>query len=152
MFENASKGKCLTLDSSFLDSFAVSHHSRRVKEIILVLWKAPSSPWLKVNTDGSVLGGHAACGGLFRDFLGTFYGAFCCNIGIQSVFYAEVLGFIIAIEFATRKGWRNIWLESDSTSALLIFSNSLRGPIMLRNRWHNARRFGSSGYIFSYFS
>ncbi|AES88226.2 transmembrane protein, putative [Medicago truncatula] len=47
--------------------------------------------------------------GLFRDHLGTFCGAFCCNIGIQTVFYAEVLGFIIAIEFAAHgimlAGW-----------------------------------------------
>ncbi|XP_039686503.1 uncharacterized protein [Medicago truncatula] len=142
MSGNASRGKCLPSDSPFLDSFMVSHHSRRVKDIISVLWKAPTSPWLKVNTDGSVIGGHAACGGLFRDSLGTFRGAFCCNIGIQSVFYAEVLGFIIAIEYAASKEWRQIWLESDSSSALLIFSNPLLVPIMLRNRWHNARRLG----------
>jgi ribonuclease HI len=142
MSGNASKGKCMISDYTFLDQFAVSPHRRKVKEITLVVWKAPSSPWLKVNTDGSVLGGHAACGGLFRDHLGTFRGAFCCNIGAQSVFYAEVLGFIIAIEYAARKGWRNIWLESDSTSALLIFANSLLVPVMLRNRWHNARRLG----------
>ena len=80
--------------------------------------------------------------GLFRDNLGTFCGAFSCNVGLQSVFYAEVLGIIFAIEFAARSGWRNIWLESDSTSALMIFSNSLLVPIMLRNRWHNARNLG----------
>lgn len=72
----------------------------KVKEIILVLWKAPSSPWLKVNTDGLVIGGHAACGGLFCDHLCTFRGAFYYNIGIQSVFYAEVLEIILAIGYA----------------------------------------------------
>jgi len=51
MSGNASVGKCLSSDSAFLDSFAVSAHCRTVKEIILVLWKTPSSPWLKVNTD-----------------------------------------------------------------------------------------------------
>ena len=53
-------------------------------------------------------------GGLFRDNLGTFRGAFYCNVGAQNVFYAEVHGIISAIEFAARNGWRNIWLESDS--------------------------------------
>ena len=72
----------------------------------------------------------------------TFRGAFHCNIGLQSVFYAEVLGIILAIEYAAREGWRNIWLKSDSTSALLIFSKSILVPIMLRNRWHNARQLG----------
>ena len=142
MYGNVSKGKCLPSDFALIDSSAVPHHCRRVKEIILVLRKAPTSPWLKVNTDGSVVGGHAACGGLFCDHLGTFHGAFYCNVGLQSVFYAEVLGIIFAIEYVAQEGWRNIWLESDSSSALLIFSNSLLVPIMLRNRWHNARRLG----------
>jgi hypothetical protein len=142
MSGNISKGKCMFSDLPFLDSFAVSPNCRIVKDIISVLWKAPTSPWLKVNTDGSVIGGHAACGGLFRDSLGTFRGAFYCNIGMQTVFYAEVLGIILAIEYAAQKGWSNIWLESDSTSALLIFSKPLLVPIMLRNRWHNARHLG----------
>jgi len=134
MSGNVLKGKCLPSEFSFLDSFAVSPHCRRVKKIILVLWKTPTAPWLKVNTDGSVINGLAACGGLFRDSLGTFRGAFYCNVGAQSVFYAEVHDIISAIEFAAQNGWTNIWLESDSTSALSIFSNSALVPILLRNR------------------
>ena len=84
---NALVEKCLSSDPPFLDSFAVSTHCRKVKEVTMVLWKAPSSPWLKVNIDGSILGGHAACGGLFRDLLGTFLGAFFCNIGFASVLH-----------------------------------------------------------------
>lgn len=34
-------------------------------------------------------------------------------------------------------GWGNIWLESDSTSALLTFKNDSLIPISLRNQWHN---------------
>jgi len=63
---------------------------------------------LKANTDGSVIGGYAACGALFYDHSGTFCGAFVCNIGTQSVFYAEVMAIIFAIEYAARHGWRNI--------------------------------------------
>ncbi|XP_039690616.1 uncharacterized protein [Medicago truncatula] len=103
---NFSKGKCLLLDFAFLDSFAVSPNCHSVKDIILVLWKAPSSPWLK------------------------------------TVFYAEVFGIILAIEYAAQKGWRHIWLESDSTSALLIFSKPSLVPILLWNRWHNDQVLG----------
>jgi len=142
MSGNVSKGKCLPSDSVFLDSFAVSPHRRMVKDIVLVVWKPPTAPWLKDNTDGSVISGHAACGGLFRDHSGTFRGAFVCNIGTQFGFYAEVMAIIFAIEYAARHGWRNIWLESDSTSALRIFSNALLVPMLLRNRWHNARNLG----------
>jgi ribonuclease HI len=142
MSGNLSKGKCIPSDITFLDSFAVSPNCRQVKDIIMVLWKTPTAPWLKVNTDGSVIGANAACGGLFRDTLGTFRGAFSCNIGSHSVFYAEVLAIIIAIEFAASKGWRHLWVESDSSSAILIFSNYSLVPIKLRNRWYNARQLG----------
>ena len=37
-------GNCLHTDSDFLDSFAVPPHFRTVKDIIPVLWKAPTSP------------------------------------------------------------------------------------------------------------
>ena len=104
MSGNVSKGKCLPSDFTFLDSFAVSPHCRRVKEIILVLWKTPTAPWLKVNTDGSVIDGFATCGGLFRNNLGTFRGAFYYNVGAESVFYAEVHDIISAIEFSALNG------------------------------------------------
>jgi len=128
MSGNVSTGKCLPFDSAFLEDFSISSHHHKYKEIILVLWKSPSSPCLKVNTDGSVVGRLAACGGLFRDSLGTFLSAFSCNIGIASVFHAETLAFILAIEHAAQHGWRNLWLESDSTSALMILSNSSLVP------------------------
>ena len=121
MSGNASTGKCLPSDSAFLEKFSIASHRRKYKDIILVLWKSPSSPWLKVNTDGLVVDGLAACGGIFRDPLGTFLGAFTCNIGIASVFHAEILAFILAMKHAAQRGWRNLWLESDSTSALMIF-------------------------------
>jgi len=142
MSGNLSIGKCLPVDRPFFYSFSVSAHHRQTSDIILVLWKAPSLPWLKVNTDGSVIGNHAACGGLFRDHLGTLLGAFTCNIGTDTVFNSKVMGYIIALEFAAEKGWNHIWLESDSTSALMVFHNLSLVPILMRNRWHNAHHRG----------
>jgi hypothetical protein len=46
MSGNSSTVNCLTSDFSFLHSFSVSPHNRRVKEIVMVLWKAPSPHWL----------------------------------------------------------------------------------------------------------
>ena len=63
MSGNVSKGKCMHSDFPFLDTFTVSLYCRRVKDVVQVLWKPLTTPWLKVNTDGSVLGGFAACGG-----------------------------------------------------------------------------------------
>lgn len=132
MSGNVSNGKCLPSDFSFLDSFPVSYHCRRVKDISIVLWKPSTAPWLKVNTDGSIIGGYAACGGLFKDHLGMFLGAF----------HAEILGFIYDIEYVAHNGWRNNWLESDSSSVLMIFSNASLVPVLFHYKWHNARSFG----------
>jgi len=83
---NISTGKCIASDGYILDALSVSPHNRRVSDLILVHWKAPSAPWIKVNTDGSLIGTHAACGGLFRDHCGSLLGAFACNIGLSTVF------------------------------------------------------------------
>lgn len=118
-----STGKCIDSDAPLLDLFFVSHHNRQIREVVSVCWKAPSVPLLKVNTDGFVIGNHGACGGLFRDHLGTFLRAFTSNLGSCSIFTAEVHGFILDMEYAAHNGWTNIWLESDSTNAILVFKN-----------------------------
>jgi len=55
---------------------------------------------VKVNTDGSVLGHHATCGGIFRDSRGSLLGCFASNLVDRSVFKAEIYGFIMAMEHA----------------------------------------------------
>jgi hypothetical protein len=67
---NISGGKCIASDAKLLDAFSVSPHNRRARDIFLVSWKSPSAPWIKVNTDGSVIDTHAASGGLLCDHLG----------------------------------------------------------------------------------
>lgn len=44
-------------------------------------------------------------GGLFQDSLGTFLGAFSCNIGINLVFHSEVLTFVFAMEHDALRRW-----------------------------------------------
>jgi len=120
---NLSNGKSLLSYRSFLDFFTVPAHHRQISDIIHVIWKVCSPPWLKVNTDGSIIGNQAACGGLFRDHLGSLLGTFTCNLGTNSVFNSEVMGYTIALEFTAQKRWIHIWFESDSTSALMVFNN-----------------------------
>jgi hypothetical protein len=115
---NFSAGKCIDSNANLLD--------------------ASSVPWIKVKPDGSLIGTHAACGGLFRDHLGSLLGTFACNIGLFTVFNAEVYAFLLALEYVAHNGWMNVWLESDSTSALMVFKNWALVPVLLRNHWHNA--------------
>ena len=60
---------------------------------------------MKANTDGSVVNLNASCGGIFRDFRGTFLGCFASNVGNGSVLEAELMGLIIAMEFAVSNHW-----------------------------------------------
>jgi len=100
MSGNILTSNCLSSNDPILDSFSISAHHRQVKDIIPVVWKAPSSPWVKVNIDGFVVDNNAAYVGLFRDHLGTCLGAFYCILGTDSVFNSEILVYIFALEFA----------------------------------------------------
>ncbi|GKU87794.1 hypothetical protein SLEP1_g2134 [Rubroshorea leprosula] len=55
-------------------------------------WSKPLSPFIKLNTDGSILGnpGGAASGGLFRDHNGGWILGFAKKIGITSSLTAEL--------------------------------------------------------------
>jgi hypothetical protein len=64
-------------------------------------------------------------------------GCFIGNLGAFSVFEVEIFCFIMAMEHVLQLGWRNIWLESDSTSALLTFKNVSLVPTRLKKRWHD---------------
>lgn len=41
-----------------------------------------------------------------------------------------------------QNGWRNIWLESDYTSVVMVYRNSSLVSVMLCNKWHNALHLG----------
>ncbi|XP_024640616.1 uncharacterized protein [Medicago truncatula] len=153
MSGHASNGHCLptTFDISHLDRFHISPFFRCFKDIEMIVWKPPTHPYIKVNTNHSLHNSNAACGRIFRDQYGAFMGGFSANIGVFSVFEAEIMRFIISIEMAARHHWRFLWIEGDSTSALFAFSMSSLIPIRWRNRWHNCFSLGMqvfSSHIF----
>jgi len=139
---SSSIGKCLLCDVDLLDAFLVPPLYKRVADIITVVWKPPTITWVKANTDDSVVNLNAACGGIFRDFRGTFLGGFASNLGDCSVFEAELSGLMIAMEFAALYNWPRVWLESDSSSAIQAFKSPSIIPLRLRNRWHNCMQHG----------
>ena len=133
---------CTPSDTSLLENLCVPLSFRRYKDIVPVVWKAPTANWIEVNTDGSVQNTMAACGEIFRDHRGTFMGCFASNLGSVSVLEAELTRLILAMEYAGRFQWHSLWLESDSTSAVLAFKNSSMIPFRFRNRWHNCFQLG----------
>jgi len=121
MSGQALNGHCLpfTSDTHILDIFNISPSYRRFKDIHTVLWKTPTLPYIKVNTDGSLRNNNAACGGICPDQTSAFMSSFSAFLGIISLLEAKIMGFIIAMEMAARHQWRYIWIEGDSTSNIL---------------------------------
>jgi len=105
-----SNGNCLPFDVVVLNNFLIPPSFWRVKEIISVVWKPPTITWVKANMDGSVVNLNTSCGRIFCDFRGTFLGCFASNVGSLSVLEAELMGLILAMEFAARNHWNRLWL------------------------------------------
>jgi ribonuclease HI len=124
-------------DFRILKFFKVSLHPPRAPVIKEVLWQPPPLNWLKCNTDGASNNVSSACGGVFRNHLAEFVVGFAENIGHHSSLIAELCGIMRAIEMAKHHNWNNLWLETDSSLAVLAFKNSSMVPWVIRNRWDN---------------
>lgn len=64
-------------------------------------------------------------------------GCFSANLGITNASFAEMIGAMMAIEFAHSKGWHKLWLECDSKLVVDAFTNTSLVPWRLQNRWNN---------------
>ncbi|XP_050113925.1 uncharacterized protein LOC126592246 [Malus sylvestris] len=119
------------LDRQLLVSLGISPNSCKAHSIVPVLWHPPLFSWVKVNTDGLAKGnpGPAACGGVFRDSAGYFLGGFSLSLGHRTSFYAELHAVILAVELAHVRGWKNLWLESDSSSVISCFASGSFSPL-----------------------
>ena len=107
-------------------------------KITEVLWSPPHPSSVKVNTDGLALGapGQAAIGGVFRNWRGFPIGSFCKHIGIKTAFNAELEAYMMAIDIAWKKGWRNLWVELDSqTVANCVQTMGYEPPWIYYAQW-----------------
>lgn len=53
--------------------------------------------------------------------LQVMLGCFSASLGSTSSLFAKLNGAMMAIEFAEARGWRKLWLESDSTKVVSAF-------------------------------
>ena len=111
---------------------------RKAPVIHSIQWQPPPPGWMKVNTDGCSRGqpGPSSCGGIFRNCRGFVHGCFALSLGSGFAYQAEWVGVMTAIAIAHSKGWKSLWIESDSTYVVsLIRSRSIAVPWNFRNRW-----------------
>ena len=62
-----------------------------------ISWKPPLQHWIKVNTDGSLLGnlGTTTCGGVMRDHKSIFKAAWSMNLGDLLYQHGRNLGCVL---------------------------------------------------------
>jgi hypothetical protein len=74
--------------------------------------------------------------------MANFHGSYVQRIWTVSVLHVELIALIIAMELANSKGWKYLWLESDSLTALRAFENIDLVPWDLCNCWSNCLSLG----------
>ncbi|RYR05834.1 hypothetical protein Ahy_B06g085655 [Arachis hypogaea] len=91
----------------------------------LVRWSRPKGDCIKLNVDGSWYNhrSNAACGGVFRDSAGRYLKGFSGNLGNCSIMHAELWAIIHGLNIATRNGYQNLVVESDSAAAIDFIKN-----------------------------
>ncbi|KAM0956306.1 hypothetical protein ACFX2A_025098 [Malus domestica] len=118
-----------------LRSIGLSSRPAKSPHVIEVVWKPPFLHWVKENIDGATRGSLrlAGIGGIFRDHFGSCVGCFATSLGVTTSVEAGLHTIIPAVNLAWEKGWHSIWIECDSSLAVIFTSTSHnRVPLRLR--------------------
>lgn len=122
-----------------LKKFNVIIHSPKPVSIKEVIWSPPYSGWIKCNTDGAANTTTSSCGGIFRDSNANILSCFAENLGGGSAYHSELSAIMRATEIAFSRGWRNVWIETDSSLVVMAFNKDSMIPCGFRNRWRNCK-------------
>ncbi|KAL8492587.1 hypothetical protein ACS0TY_023974 [Phlomoides rotata] len=135
-------GELGCMDSSVVDlvclkSFGVPLCARPPLKVVPMRWLPPMEGWVKFNSDGSMVDGLIASGGVFQDSMGFVIGAFAQKWGNGLSFEAELRAAMSGLTIAISRGWHQIHLESDSMYVVSAFTepHSLIIPWWLRAEW-----------------
>ncbi|CAJ2645452.1 unnamed protein product [Trifolium pratense] len=100
----------------------------KVKEVVQIQWKPPSSGWIKLNTDGSCSNdGIIGCGGVLRGSEGEWLGGYAKFIGVGNTFIAELWGVLEGLKHAKSLNFRAVELNIDSLAVVQAISEAGRG-------------------------
>ncbi|CAN1185855.1 Putative ribonuclease H protein At1g65750 [Linum perenne] len=99
---------------------------KRARQEHMIRWEAAQSPWVTLNTDGSVIAttGQAATGGALRSSDGRLMDAFSGNLGKCSITRAEITGLVIGLERAWNLAVRDVAVQVDSACAVALLNGS----------------------------
>ncbi|KAL5728232.1 hypothetical protein ACHQM5_001344 [Ranunculus cassubicifolius] len=122
-------------DVQILNNLGFNPRQRRVDVVKKCCWLPPTHNQIKANTDGAKNDVTTATGISFRDKEGSFLATVYENLGDEDIYFTECSAIVTAAEVAVEKGWINLWVESDSSSAVAAFKAS-RLPWRLKTRWN----------------
>lgn len=91
-----------------------------------ITWNPPIAPYIKVNTDGSIVpnSGRGGIGGIFRTTEGRWILGFTGFIKHASNMHVQLLAIRTTLWLAVEKNFTNIILESDSLVALQLLDSN----------------------------
>ncbi|GLU17060.1 hypothetical protein SLE2022_334570 [Rubroshorea leprosula] len=99
--------------------------SCKMKQPLPIAWDPPPPEWIKLNTNGSVIGnpGLGGCGGVFRDSQGQWVLGFTRNIGFTTALATELWAIRDGLQLAFNLHFNHIIIETDYYVAFqLIFT------------------------------
>ncbi|CAI0558204.1 unnamed protein product [Linum tenue] len=73
-----------------------------------------------MNSDGLVVNGQAATGGILRGEDGRMIKAFAMNLGETSITRAELEGIVQGMRLAWEQGYRKVMVQTDSQIAIYL--------------------------------
>ncbi|XP_019433074.1 PREDICTED: uncharacterized protein LOC109339969 [Lupinus angustifolius] len=124
-------------DFAILKSLNIKINYIPALKITEVRWFPPTGSMVKINWDGAAKGslGHSGGGAIFRNSRGDILACFSDYFSVHDALFAELNTPMLAIDFAKRIGWNNIWLECDSSLVVDIFKGNGMAPWRLLNKW-----------------
>ncbi|KAK3199394.1 hypothetical protein Dsin_022809 [Dipteronia sinensis] len=125
-------------DLLILQGFGLRGRPNMTPVIKSLIWSPPAPGWIKLNTDGAALSspGKRGYGGFFRNYRSLMKGCFAIPLGQVFAFETELLAASMCINFTWKYGWHRIWLESDSSYMIQLFSSrSDNVPGRVRYAW-----------------
>ncbi|GLT96253.1 hypothetical protein SLE2022_138940 [Rubroshorea leprosula] len=100
--------------------------SCKMKQPLLIAWDPPPPEWIKLNTDGSVIGNPVlgGCGGVFRDSQGQWVLGFTRNIGFTTALAAKLWAIKDGLQLAFNLHFNHIIIETDCYVAFQLISTT----------------------------
>ncbi|XP_020599422.1 uncharacterized protein LOC110038845 [Phalaenopsis equestris] len=97
-------------------------------QVIRVYWKAPNSPIVKINTDGSFTKDGAGVGGIYRNHLGKCLLYFYTLVMATNATDTELIVVYWAIILSIKAKWNKLWLEVDSAIIIHLLNHEEGAP------------------------